>query len=153
MSYITIGTTCASSRGVLGKGNVGSGPLWCGLPSPFTVCPQLYFWKLGRMLYFYGVYSIAFMKCRQDNKAYCKTLENYLLPFSADNFGESTSWHFQQDRSSIDWATFTMNWLREKGVSKIWWPAKSPDRIIIENVWGIMARRVYSYHEQFEDIC
>lgn len=64
-------------------------------------------------------FQLSFWKEDRDARAYFHTLRDSLLPFFADNFGESTFWHFQQDGASIDRAQFTMNWVRETGVSKI----------------------------------
>lgn len=52
-------------------------------------------------IHFYGVSSLVFLKGRKADRAYYKTLEDALLSFTADKFGESTSCHFQQDGASI----------------------------------------------------
>ncbi|CDF39637.1 unnamed protein product [Chondrus crispus] len=62
------------------------------------------------------------------------------------------TWVFQQDGASMHRSTFTRSWLTERSVRTIDWPAKSPYLNIIQNIWGIMARRVYARQRQFDKI-
>ena len=59
---------------------------------------------------------------------------------------------YQKDGDSIHRSGFTHSWPSEKGVRTIGWPAKSPDLNIIENIWGIMAHRVYLRQRQFHTV-
>ena len=88
----------------------------------------------------------------QDSRKYCETLDKALLPFAAEIYEEMENWYYQQDGASMHRSGFTRSWLNEKGVRTIDWPAKSPDVNIIENIWGIMARRVYLRQRQFDTV-
>ncbi|GBL88061.1 hypothetical protein AVEN_133718-1 [Araneus ventricosus] len=46
----------------------------------------------------------------------------------------------------------TKNYLNSKTVAVIEWPPMSPDLNLIENVWGIMSRKVYENEGQFYSV-
>ncbi len=88
-----------------------------------------------------GKTSIAFLDGTQDSVKYCATLQDFLLPVAADIAGPN--WVFQQDNAAIHTSKHTKAWFESNNVRVLPWPARSPDLNPIENVWGIMVRRIY----------
>ena len=84
---------------------------------------------------------IVFLKCKINANKYQDCLETHLLPFIT--ISEDENFKFQQDNAPIHTARSTEQWLNDYGISCIEWPALSPDLNPIENVWGLLARRVY----------
>ena len=80
------------------------------------------------------------------------TLESGLLPVAADVFGEQQTFVFQQDNGAIHTARITREWLSTRSIRTLPWPARSPDLNIIENVRGLLARKVYANNKSFETV-
>ena len=105
----------------------------------------------GGCISFYGVGLLVVTEGKQDAQKYCKTLNDGLLSVAAEVFGEQRTWAFQQDNAPIQTAKLTRQWLAERSIRSLPWPARSPDLNIIENVWGLMARKVYCGNRSFEN--
>ena len=91
---------------------------------------------------------LCFISTRMDSVSYCQMLQEYLIPFTRHTFtGEYT---FQQDNAPCHRARNTIQWLTDHGIKVMEWPALSPDLNPIENLWGILARKVYSGGKQYE---
>lgn len=90
---------------------------------------------------------------KQDSKGYCETLEDGLLEFAANTFGETYTFH--RDNAPVHTSRYTRKWLYDRNIDVQDWPAKSPGLNIIEKVWGTVARTVYKngrYFDCFEDL-
>ncbi|CAD7085143.1 unnamed protein product [Hermetia illucens] len=60
------------------------------------------------------------------------------------------NWQFQQDNAPIHVARSTLAYFEQRGIRRFNnWP--SPDMNIIENVWSILARKVYENGRQYSN--
>ncbi|GBO38382.1 Transposable element Tc3 transposase [Araneus ventricosus] len=99
---------------------------------------------------FNGQVGLAFIDGRQNSPKYIETLENHLMPF-AENIG-GRNWEYQHDNAPSHTSSATKNCLNSKNVTVLEWPPMSPDLNPIENVWGIMSRKVYENGGQFYSV-
>ncbi len=72
---------------------------------------------------------------------YQEIMEHFLLP-SADQLFKDADFIFQQDLAPTHTAKSTKSWLNDHGVSVLDWPANSRDLNSIENLWGIVKRKM-----------
>ncbi len=68
-------------------------------------------------------------------------LEHFMLP-SADKLYGDADFIFQQDLAPAHTAKGTKSWFNDHGVTVLDWPANSPDLNPIENLWGIVKRKM-----------
>jgi transposase len=115
------------------KRNFGGGSLmvWAG------------FWKSG-------VLPICFISTRMNSNDYISLLDDVLISFLDERDDEDFT--FMQDNASIHASKATLGWLKEKQISVMPWPACSPDLNPIENLWGILAAKIYGNGKQYRTV-
>ena len=77
----------------------------------------------------YGTSHLVRLEGDMDSKQSRSLLEEDLLPFAAETFGEE--WAFQQDGASCHRSNYTSNWLLSINVKFLDLPANYPDLNII----------------------
>jgi transposase len=80
------------------------------------------------------------------SKDYTDLLEDVFIPFFEDLDEDLV---FQQDNASIHGSKLTTQWFQLKEIELLSWPSRSPDLNLIENLWRILASKVYANGRQF----
>ncbi len=82
-----------------------------------------------------GVGPLCFLKSTVNAAIYQEFLEHFHAYEDADFI-------FQQDLAPAHTAKGTKSWFNDHGVTVLDWPANSPDLNPIENLWGIVKRKM-----------
>ena len=96
----------------------------------------------------HGKSHLAIMDGNQDSNDYIYIISEYLLPFIDRIYGRDCI--FQQDNASIHASSITRTFFNEQDIDVLDWPARSPDLNPIENIWGLLAKRVYPPGKYYE---
>lgn len=91
--------------------------------------------------------DICFINGTLNSVKYQEILSKYLIPFI--NQINNDSVRFQQDNAPAHSSKATKQWLIDHNINTFQWSPNSPDINIIENVWGILARKIYSENFTF----
>ena len=95
-----------------------------------------------------GKLPLAWISTKMNSQDCIDLLEISLLEHGEELMGENFT--FQQDNATIHNSKLTEAWFREKNIHVMECPACSPDLNPIENLWGILSRKVYENGKQFE---
>ncbi len=88
-----------------------------------------------------GVGPLCFLKTNVTAPVYQEILKHFMLP-SAEQLFKDADLIFQQDLAPAHTAKSTKSWLNDHGVGVLDWPANSPDLNPIDNLWGIVKRKI-----------
>ncbi len=88
-----------------------------------------------------GVGPLCFLKSTVNAAIYKEILEHFMLP-SADKLYGDADFIFQQDLAPAHTAKGTKSWFSDHGFTVLDWPANSSDLNPIENLWGIVKRKM-----------
>ncbi len=88
-----------------------------------------------------GVGPLCFLRSMVNTAIYQEVLEHFMLPATDQLYGD-TDFIFQQDLAPAHSAKATSTWFKDHGIPVLNWPANSPDLNPIENLWGIVKRKM-----------
>ena len=87
-----------------------------------------------------GAIHLEYLEVKVDAIAYKITLKNKVIPCIRQHMGND--FVLQQDNAPVHTAGSIKSFLAEINVSALQWPSKSPDRNIVEHVWGWLVEEV-----------
>ncbi len=88
-----------------------------------------------------GVGPLCFLRSKVNTAVYQEVLEHFML-LAADQLYGDADFIFQQDLAPANSAKATSTWFKDHGIPVLNWPANSPDLNPIENLWGIVKRKM-----------
>ena len=92
------------------------------------------------------------VKCnmKMDSSKYLEMLDGVLIPFTDEIM--DGDFIFQQDNAAIHISRLSKTWFENKDIELLDWPSLSPDLNPMENLWGILARKVYANGQQYSSV-
>ena len=90
---------------------------------------------------------ICFVWTRMNSNDYVSLLGDVLISF-LDSYSEE-QYIFQQDNAAIYVPKQNLKWFSDKNITVMPWPACSTDRNPMENLWAVLASKVYDKGKQY----
>ncbi|KAL0164206.1 hypothetical protein M9458_039959, partial [Cirrhinus mrigala] len=81
------------------------------------------------------------LRSKVNAAVYQDVLEHFMLPAADQLYGDA-DFIFQQHLAPACSAKATSTWFKDHGIPVLNWPANSPDLNPIENLWGIVKRKM-----------
>ena len=94
-----------------------------------------------------GAAYICRIKGKMKASTYQRMLEDEIFGQDLTNLPED--FIFQQDNAPVHIARSSKDYFQRKEIPLLEWPPYSPDLNIIENVWGIVSRKVYEDGKEY----
>ncbi len=88
-----------------------------------------------------GVGPLCFLRSKANTAAYQEVLEHFMLPAADQLYGDA-DFIFQQDLAPAHSAKATSTWFKDHDIPVLNRLANSPDLNPIENLWGIVKRKM-----------
>ncbi len=88
-----------------------------------------------------GVGPLCFLRSKVNTAVYQDVVEHFMLPAADQLYGDA-DFIFQQDLAPAHSVKATSTWFKDHGIPVLNWPANTPDLNPIENLWGIVKRKM-----------
>lgn len=100
-----------------------------------------------------GKLQLKFVTNRMNSADYQNVLTDCLLPFYRQNdvfVQDNARIHVSRTGRHVPYGT--LNWLQDNNIDVLPWPSCSPDLNLIENLWGIIVRRIYANNRRYQNV-